>query len=228
MCILIGFIAAPLLAHSDEEVEEIHDYQVPYVPILSQLPQLPNGCEAVAATMLLNWAGLDVTKEEIAEALPKGDMPSMNDDGAWVGANPSQVFVGDPFGVGFGIFHTPVAELLDQYLPGQIEDLSGSSFNELLGTIRSGRPVMIWATEHMDTPYAEDEWQDAEGNLIEWYEPEHALILTGWNDDYAYLNDPMTGANEQVDLWNFQDVWEAMGSQAITVTEEVRPPASLE
>ncbi|SDN38798.1 Uncharacterized protein YvpB [Paenibacillus sp. yr247] len=194
-----------------------HHYQLQNVPALSQLPELPNGCEAVAATMLLNWAGLPVTKEEVADALPRGDLPYVNDDGAFIGSNPKDVFVGDPYEIGYGIYHKPVAVMLNQLLPGRIKDISGSSFEDLLTTITLGKPTMVWATEHMDTPYIELEWQDEEGQLVEWYQPEHALLLTGWDDDFAYMNDPMTGKQESYGLADFKKVWELMGSQAITL-----------
>ncbi|MEW9700809.1 C39 family peptidase [Paenibacillus sp. SI8] len=217
---MIGMLAMPQASYSDDDTRSYH---IPDVAALSQLPNLPNGCEAVAATMLLNWAGIAVTKEEVAEELPKGDLPHVNDDGAWIGSNPEDVFVGDPFGMGYGIYHKPVAALMDRYLPGRIKDLTGSSFNDLLETVKSGRPVMVWATEHMDTPIFEDEWQDENEHIIDWYDPEHALLLTGWDADYAYMNDPMTGAQEAYSLSDFESVWESMGSQAITVVEDYTP-----
>jgi uncharacterized protein YvpB len=196
--------------------KEHHD-QTQNVPALSQLPELPNGCEAVAATMLLNWAGLPVTKEEVADALPRGEMPYVNEDGAFVGSNPKDVFVGDPYGLGYGIYHKPLTDMMNKWLPGRIKDISGSTFEDLLATITAGKPAVIWATEHMDTPYLELEWLDEEGQLVEWYQPEHALLLTGWDDDFAYMNDPMTGKQEAYDIADFKVVWELMGSQAITV-----------
>jgi uncharacterized protein YvpB len=194
-----------------------HHVQILAIPALSQLPELPNGCEAVAATMLLNWAGLPITKEEVAHALPTGDMPYENEFGAFVGANPKDVFVGDPFDVGYGIYHTPVAKLMNQWLPGHVRDLTGASFEDLLGVIAKGSPAMIWATEHMDSPYFDLEWEDETGELVPWYQPEHALLLTGWDDDYAYMNDPMTGEQEAYPLASFKEAWEFMGSQAITI-----------
>ncbi|WP_090790719.1 C39 family peptidase [Paenibacillus sp. GP183] len=197
--------------------EEFHYYHITNTTPLSQLPDLSNGCEAVAATMLLNWAGVSVKKEDIANALPKGDMPAANDDDAMIGANPQYVFVGDPFSVGFGVFHAPVANVINTYLPGNIKDITGASFNDLLETIKSGKPVVVWATENMVTPNIALEWQDYNGDIVDWYEPEHALLMTGWDDDHAYMNDPMTGKEERYSLWDFKDVWETMGSQAITV-----------
>ncbi len=194
-----------------------HHVQIQAIPALSQLPELPNGCEAVAATMLLNWAGLPITKEEVAHALPTGDMPYENEFGAFVGANPKDVFVGDPFDIGYGIYHTPVAKLMNQWLPGHVRDLTGTSFEDLLGVIAKGSPAMIWATEHMDSPYFDLEWEDETGELVPWYQPEHALLLTGWDDDYAYMNDPMTGEQEAFPLASFKEVWEFMGFQAITI-----------
>ncbi|NQX70007.1 C39 family peptidase [Paenibacillus alba] len=187
------------------------------VPAISQLPELPNGCEAVAATMLLNWAGVPVTKEEVAAALPRGPMPYENEDGAFVGGNPQDVFVGDPFGIGYGIYHKPIAHMMEQWLPGRVKDISGASFEELLAVISSGRPAMVWATEHMDTPYLDLEWQDEDDQLVKWYQPEHALLLTSWDEDAAYLNDPMTGKRESYGIADFKSAWELMGSQAIIV-----------
>ncbi len=194
-----------------------HHFQLQNVPALSQLPELPNGCEAVVATMLLNWAGVPVSKEEVADALPLGELPYVNDDGALIGSNPKDVFVGSPYEVGYGIYHKPIADMLDQWLPGRVKDLSGIAFEDLLTIVSQGKPAMIWATEHMDIPYLEMEWQDEKGQLVEWYQPEHALLLTGWDDDYAYMNDPMTGKQESYALSDFKTVWEQMGSQAITL-----------
>jgi uncharacterized protein YvpB len=173
--------------------------------------------------MLLNWAGVSVKKEDIANALPKGSMPAANDDDAMIGANPQYVFVGDPFSVGYGVFHAPVANVIDTYLPGNIKDITGASFNDLLETIKSGRPAVVWATENMATPNIASVWQDYSGDIVDWYEPEHALLMTGWDDDYAYMNDPMTGKEERYSLWDFKDVWETMGSQAITVIDNFVP-----
>jgi len=217
--LLNGRAGTSAIPASDFPNEEMHDYQVLHTVPISQLPDLPNGCEAVAATMLLNWAGVDVSKEQIATELPKGPLPAIQEDGTWQGANPEDVFVGDPFDVGYGIYHKPIAQLLKRYLPGRIIDLTGSPLDKLLDTVKSGRPVLVWATEHMDPPVLRDEWVEPNGNIVDWYDPEHAMLLTGWDDDHAYMNDPMTGKQEIYNLWAFQTVWEAMGSQAITVAD---------
>lgn len=185
---------------------------------LSQMPDLPTGCEAVAATMLLQWAGIEVEMNDVAYALPKGNLPEENEDGAVVGGNPEHEFVGDPYSVGYGIYHEPLAKVLEDFAPGRVKDMTGGTFDELLDTVYYGNPVLVWATERMDYPYLSTEWEDYEGNLVNWYEPEHALLLVGWDDDYAYMNDPMTGNREAYNLWQFKDVWEMMGSQAITLT----------
>ncbi len=211
-------VPVPVPLPSAEPITPVeHHYQVPNAPALSQLPELPNGCEAVAATMLLNWAGLPVTKEEVADALPRGEMPAENADGAFVGGNPEDVFVGNPYKAGYGIYHKPMYATMNQLLPGRFKDITGASFETLLSVIEAGKPAMIWATEHMDTPYLDLEWQDDKDRLVEWYQPEHALLLTGWDDDYAYMNDPMTGQQEAYVLSDFKQVWELMGSQAITL-----------
>lgn len=215
--LLLGIAGFATGSQASPSALEAERYHIPNISPVSQLPDLPNGCEAVAAAMLLNWAGVDVTKEEVAGKLPLGSLPSVNDDGAMIGGNPQREFVGDPFSVGYGIFHKPVADVLDSYLPGEITDVTGSTFDDLLDIIKSGRPAMVWATERMAAPHLTAEWQDKDGSVIEWYDPEHALLLTGWDDDYAYMDDPMTGQEEKYSLGGFKTVWETMGSQAITV-----------
>jgi uncharacterized protein YvpB len=215
MLLFIALLPAALV-YGQPEMEG-HYYQINDVPALSQYPELPNGCEATATTMLLNWAGLDINKTDVANAIPSGPMPSEMEDGSYVGANPEDEFVGDAFSIGYGVFHKPIARLINQLLPDRALDLTGHTFDELLNSVQNGYPVIVWATEQMEVPYEKEAWVDAAGNDVIWNEPEHALLLTGWDDDHAYMNDPITGEKETYNLWGFKTVWEAMGSQAVTL-----------
>lgn len=129
-------------------------------------------------------------------------------------------FVGDPFARGYGVFHEPIVNIIDHYLPGRSVDLTGTSFNEILETVRRGKPIVVWATEQMADPVEADAWEDHDGNHVDWLEPEHALLMTGWDDDYVYMNDPVTGKQEKYELAQFEEVWEQMGSQAVTVSDK--------
>ncbi|MBC7959249.1 MAG: C39 family peptidase, partial [Vallitaleaceae bacterium] len=147
-------------------------YELKNIPVLCQLPLLPTGCEATAATMLLQWAGVSVTMGEFADALPKGPLPSLK-GGRLVGGNPNKEFVGDPYQTsGLGIYNEPMQEVLNIFLPNEIENLTGCSFDELLLVISSERPILVWATIGMAKPSINSTWVDAVGNEVVWKIPE--------------------------------------------------------
>lgn len=192
-------------------------HEIPNVPTLHQLPTLPTGCEAVSATMLLQWKGLDITMEEVANDLPKGKRPFVL-GGKLVGGNPYIEFVGDPFSSsGYGVYHTPIYNLLNKYCPNEVDDMTGCSFENLLTIIDSGQPVMVWATIDMRKPKIRSTWYDIKGNLITWKTPEHALVLIGYSDNEVIVNDPLQGKKVYYDQSDFIINWKFMGSQAITI-----------
>lgn len=193
--------------------------EVEAIPVIGQMPELPTGCEATAATMLLQWAGVDVTKEDIANSLVKGPAPKSM-DGILYGANPNRAFVGDPFSIyGYGVFHEPIADVLNTYLEGSVHDATGISFKNLLKILSSGRPVIAWATIDMKEPRVSKTWYDEYGNEVVWKTPEHALVLVGYTKNQIIAHDPYTGSKVYYPISAFESNWEAMGRQAVTVEE---------
>jgi len=191
------------------------------VPLIRQFPELPSGCEATVATMLLQWAGVDISKEDVATALPKGPVP-VRRNGLLYGSNPNNVFVGNPFSkAGYGVYHKPIAMIIDKYLPGQSVDLTGKSFEDILKVIDSGRPVMVWATINLLEPKVDRTWYDEKGKRIEWKVPEHAFLLIGYSDTEVILHDPYTGKRKIPPLELFKARWDSMGKQAVTVSSQI-------
>lgn len=196
----------------ENSISEITD-----VPILSQLPLLPTGCEAVSAAMLLQWLGQDVSISEIANALPKGDVPSYK-NGQLIGPNPNKEFIGNPFSKkGFGVYHKPIYDILDSYMPNKFKDITGYSFNDLLEVIDNKQPVLVWATINMSKPSINSIWHDELGNKIIWKVPEHAMVLVGYSKSLVIVNDPLAGKKMYYNKIDFKNYWEYMGSQAIIV-----------
>ncbi len=188
------------------------------VPVISQMPLLPTGCESAAAAMLLQWAGVNVAMTEIADRLPKGPVPT-EQNGKIIGGNPSYEFVGDPYSQkGFGVYHQPISDIIDGYLPLRSQDVTGCAFETLLEILDDGRPIVVWATIDMKEPSINAVWQDEHGGEVIWKTPEHAMILIGYTETHVLVNDPIMGTKVSYDRTIFKSRWEAMGHQAITLS----------
>ncbi|ASK62656.1 hypothetical protein CFK37_11100 [Virgibacillus phasianinus] len=190
------------------------------VPIYNQYPELPTGCEATSLAMLLSWGGSTVSKYEAVDKLPKGNKVRLL-EGKWLGANPNQAFVGDPYSDSddgsFGVFEGPILAAIEKIMPGKGVDLTGHDFEPLLQIIHSGKPVMVWTTISQKETYHSDTWFDENGNRIDWYCNEHAVVLTGIDGKNLIVNDPYTGKEEYYDRSLFEKNWASMGKRAVTL-----------
>ncbi|RZT21529.1 C39 family peptidase [Fictibacillus sp. BK138] len=190
------------------------------VPLILQKPELDRGCEVTSLAMMLQYAGVDVGKMELAEKIKKDTTPYKNEYGTYYYGNPNDGFVGDIYTfdkMGYGVYHGPVAELAEEYMPGKIRDLSGSSFKKaVLEPLSSGKPVWI-ITNSKYQKLKESEfrtWNTPSGQVrITWNE--HSVVVTGYDDEYVYFNDPL-GATVKAGRTGFAEAWVQMGSQAIT------------
>ncbi|MDY0393270.1 C39 family peptidase [Virgibacillus halophilus] len=194
------------------------------IPVLYQYPELPTGCEATALAMLLNWAGVKVSRFEIADALPKG--PKVQEvNGMWCGAHPNKHFVGDPYSDdgSFGVFEKPILFVVEKYLPGKSIDLTGVHFDLILQQIARNIPVMAWTTLKQQTTYHSKTWRDEEENEIKWYTYEHAVLLVGYTNEHVIAHDPDTGKVENYEKERFILNWKSMGCRAITLKKPSHP-----
>jgi uncharacterized protein YvpB len=190
------------------------------VPLISQLPELVRGCEVTSLAMLLQHAGVDVGKMELAKNVKKDPTPYQLTKGAVSFGNPNDGFVGDMYSfnnMGYGVYHGPIAELAEKYLPGQILDLSGEPFEDaVLAPLSNERPVwVIINTKYQKLADSEFRtWNTPTGKVkITWNE--HAVVVTGFDEHFVYFNDPLSKATK-ADRASFEAAWLQMGSQAIT------------
>ncbi|MDR1808546.1 MAG: C39 family peptidase [Propionibacteriaceae bacterium] len=101
------------------------------VAYISQLPELPTGCEATAVAMLLTYAGDPTTKFEVAAEMPYN-------------ADPNKGFQGDPATASGGVIYPPALLALVKSHVGSAQDLTGVTLSALLGVIDAGKPVVVW------------------------------------------------------------------------------------
>jgi uncharacterized protein YvpB len=156
------------------------------VPYISQLPDMPSGCEIVSLTMMLSYAGIDVSKEELAERMPYA-------------ATPDEGFTGSLYADGAlsysgVIWPTGLLELAQSYQPSAV-DLTGASWEALQGSIDEGKPVCVWLTsDGLD----------------------HTVLLTGYSATTVWVNDPLANKDIELNLAAFQAAWERNAYRALS------------
>ena len=130
---------------------------------ISQRPELPTGCEMTAVTMMLQYAGINITKEQVANETPRS-------------SNPYYGFVGNPYSnYGYGLWVAPsgISSVVSRYL-GRSLNMTGCSLNAIQNQLINRHLVVAWQA-HMH----------GFGT--------HAITLTGFNNSGFYYNDPWTG-----------------------------------
>lgn len=194
-----------------------------HVPIIKQKPELYNGCEVTTLTMLLNWTGVPVDKMELAKRIQKDTTDLIKDmDGLIVSwGDPNQGFVGDITGLemGYGAYHKPVFSLLNQYLPNQGIDLTGSSFTKLLKHMKKEKPIAVWCTSFFKPTEDWVTWESPNGPVTATFD-EHCVLLVGFDltKKVVYINDPLDGSQAKpVPLEDFKNSWEQLGNQAVSL-----------
>ncbi|NLJ57015.1 MAG: peptidase C39 [Firmicutes bacterium] len=191
------------------------------VPLILQNPELPRGCEVTSLAMLLQYAGVPADKMTLAHEIRKDPSPYRVNDGKIYFGNPHAGFVGNMYTLkepGYGVYHGPICELLEKYLPGRTIDLTGCALEEVLLFISEGVPVWVVANATFaPLPPAEFQvWHTPQGSVKITYR-EHAVLLTGYDAENVYFNDPRFDTkNRQASRQEFTAAWEQMGSQAVT------------
>lgn len=187
------------------------------VSLIQQLPELPRGCEVTSLAMLLQYAGVSVDKMTLANEINTISYKDQNG----LNGNPNVGFVGDLYSFdnsGYGVYHTPIAQLAETYLPGRIVDLTGSSIESVYNMIDNGSPVWV-ITNSRFSALPESEfitWNTASGEIQVTYR-EHSVLVVGYDENYVYLNDPLKDeAYTSVSRDIFEESWIQMGSQAVS------------
>lgn len=210
---------------SQSKVIKIKDKVLIDSPVIKQLPELPRGCEVTALAMLLQHAGIDIDKLTLAEQITKDPTPFRVIAGEIYFGNPHDGFVGSISSFsepGLGVFHEPIADLANRYLPGKVKDLTGSSFKELKIHLSEERPVwVIINSTYKKLPNSSFQtWHTPRGTIRITYK-EHSVLITGYDENYVYFNEPLTGEkNKKAVINDFEEAWVQMGSQAITYLNE--------
>ncbi|MBS4208596.1 C39 family peptidase [Bacillus sp. FJAT-50079] len=192
-------------------------------PHIQQLPELPRGCEVTSLAMLLRSAGVQADKMTLAKEVKKDPTDRTIVNGQIHFGNPHKGFVGNMYTFnepGFGVYHKPIMELAESYLPGRIVNLSNQSFEELKIPLSDGRPVWVIINSHykkLDDSFFET-WHTADGE-IQITMKEHSVLITGYDEHFVYFNDPLN-LQTKAPIEDFKQSWVQMGSHALTYSYE--------
>jgi len=196
------------------------------VPYIDQREKYPTGCESVSAVMALRYAGVEMTVEEwLDHHLPRGKGPLM-ENGVYTGANPWNAFPGDPYSAdGWGCFAPVIARAAETALAGtgyRLKPMYGLSVETLCRLfVARGVPVIFWATLDMAEGRSCKPWQMDDGSgEYTWTEPMHCLLLTGFDEENLYFNDPMRGKDTAYPWESVRKAYRTMHSQAAVVLPE--------
>ena len=145
------------------------DYVDIPVPVVSQRPELPTGCEVTSLDMALRYYGFPVEKTTLAD--------HFLDKAAYQTADFRKKFVGDPRTyMAYGCYSDVIENCAHKFLDSirgrsfDIINLTGSDFDRVLSFVDMGYPVVVWATIGMAEPSNGSSWVDLEtGNTVTWY-----------------------------------------------------------
>lgn len=183
----------------------------------SQHPDYPTGCESAALYILLKYYNVNVTMEEIVNALPKGPTPYYSSDGKLYGANPETEFVGNPrSSYSYGVFNVPIANTAEKFKKGA-STKKGASLSEVTSLLDWHIPVIVWySTKPYDGIYYSDSWYDYRtGELVRWPAGEHAVVVCGYSDSGITYSDPNTGSTRTIPRATFEKVFNQLGGRIV-------------
>ncbi len=180
---------------------------------LSQNPELPTGCEITSLTSVLNYYGINVKKETMADDyLKKGD-------GSYY-----KMFLGNPRDAGsFGCMAQPIVDAANLYFKKnnvsmKASNVSGVTFDKILEYVSQGVPMIVWNTMGMAPAY-ESQTLTLDGREYTWIAPEHCVVVVGYDLDNneVYVADPMAGMVTR-NLKTFEERYNSLKRQAVYVT----------
>ncbi|WP_042455971.1 C39 family peptidase [Neobacillus dielmonensis] len=189
------------------------------VALIKQNPELRYGCEVTSLAMMLQYAGVNTNKLELYRIIKKDPDPLVRSKGdiiRW--GNPQDGFVGDMTGktAGYAAFEKPMLDLINQKLPGRAVNLTNQPFEQLLRHVSNGYPVVVWTTGDYRLPDRLEGWYHGK-EYIKTPLDLHVVVLVGYDANYVYVNDPLSGRKQvKVSKNQFISTWKAMQSRAVS------------
>lgn len=194
------------VAEHDVEIPTLYDKQVKYVFDEKQdlqMPELPTGCEATALGTLLRMNGVNVTKFDVADAMPKSD-----------GSDFVYSFWGNPYSAtdGWACMAPCSVITANKFLKNSNKvavEYTGTDLTDLKF------PSAVWVTMYLNDPLL----SNYESNGYRLFKNPHCVVVTRIELDSVYVIDPLVG-EVAYPLERFNNVYKELGCQAVCIETE--------
>ena len=157
-----------------------------YAKVISQLPEMPTGCEITAVTMMINFAGKKVTKQQAAKIMPRS-------------SNSNKGFIGSPYKkypLGYWVAPNGVKPVVKHYI-GRAKNMTNCGLPAIKDKLINSHLVVAWVGMF-----------DGISN--------HAITLTGYHGKTIYYNDPWTGTKRKIKQEIFATHWALDAHRALS------------
>ena len=208
---------------TDTPITPTGKHKIIDVDFITQIDKYPTGCESVTAVMALHHIDFNLSVDNFIDHYL--DMQPYPFD-------PFETFGGDPYSYnGWGCYAPVIKKALDKALAGlpyYAEELSGVSLEKLCTDyIDKNIPVILWAT--MGTRAARTISWSYNGRRIEWVQPEHCLLLVGYDEKHYIFNDPQkSGPLTYYTRESVETAYKAQFSQAVVILRKKEEPEEPE
>ena len=230
MIILLSACKTAVMPKSQEQEKKVvASYMIDDVPVYVQ-QELPAGCEVYAGVVTLQYLGFDIDEHEFSNTYLITS-PIWYDQTHRYGPDMNSAYAGTVL-EGYGIYAPAMAKSMNNYLSAvgsekRAETLKKVSLDTLCQEyVANNIPVMVWATTYMHEPYVKAEWvvdfvdenaDTAIGEVEQWMQNEHCLVLVGFDKENYYFADSVSGSITAYEKEVSELRYEQLGSQAIVV-----------
>jgi uncharacterized protein YvpB len=162
-------------------------------------------CEAAAASMAAQYQGVSLSEAEVLAALPRNDNPYLgfrgNLDGPTGGIQD------------YGVYAGPVMDILNAQ--GARAGLVEGGLDGIRAAIARGNPVVAWIT--YDCQAVTPTTATIDGEQVPLVPYQHAVVVTGYDTEGVYANDPWDGQEDYYSNANFRRAMSYFSDMAIEV-----------
>lgn len=208
--------------HTDASADlSSYEKLIQNVPLISQFPAYPTGCESVSAVMALNYSGNPISVEEFIDDFLPTSRDFRMENGKLLGPSPYEYFVGNPKSASsYGCMATVIQKaLLECTLePDRVINITDSTLLEICEKyIDNDIPVIMWVTINMLETNPINSWYLDDDTRYTWPGNEHCMLLVGYDENSYYFNDPYTGKLVAYDKTLTQNRFAELGRQALVI-----------